>query len=175
MAGGGARIVSGGIKPGSGVDLQTDDGDTVRLYAIQTAPNTKNAGGSRHDLAALKSAASVLRNQRRHVECFVAVLFGRRRNAELRREPGIVVLASDDFWSRVSGVCDFRERLLRATQTLSRLMHERSRDELERIRREAISLYDDGVGRLSVDALANPPRGRRRCKGGIQLQLLPHE
>ena len=59
--------VSGGIKPGSGVDLQVDNGATVSLYVIQTAPNTKNAGGSQHDLAALKSAAAVLRSQRRHV------------------------------------------------------------------------------------------------------------
>lgn len=40
-----ARIVSGGIKPGSGVDLQLQGPDgTVQLYAIQAAPNTKNAG-----------------------------------------------------------------------------------------------------------------------------------
>jgi hypothetical protein len=43
-----ARIVSGGIKPGSGVDLQLEDEDgVVQLYAIQSAPNTKNAAVGR--------------------------------------------------------------------------------------------------------------------------------
>jgi hypothetical protein len=78
-----ARIVSGGIKPASGVDLQVDDVETVELFAIQTAPNTKNAGGSRHDLDALKRTAAVLRAQRRHVRCYVAVLCGRSKTAEL--------------------------------------------------------------------------------------------
>ena len=43
-----ARIVSGGIKPGSGVDLQIERSGTpsvTELYAIQAAPNTKSAGG----------------------------------------------------------------------------------------------------------------------------------
>ena len=165
-----ARIVSGGIKPANGVDLQVEDGDTVALFAIQTATNTKNAGGSKHDREALKRAAAVLRNQRRHVECYIAVLFGRSRTASLRQEPGIAVLASDEFWFRVSGVRGFRERLTRATQTLACLMGERSSSELQRIYREATALFDDGTGRVKIDALANPPRARR-WEDGIQLVL----
>jgi integrase len=170
-----ARIVSGGVKPASGVDLQIENDETIGLYAIQSAPNTKNAAGSRHDLEALKRAAAVLRNQRRHVDLYVAVLFGRNRTAPLRREPGITVLGSDDFWCRISGVPDFRARLLRATLTLSHLMRERSADEIERIRREAITLYDDGTGNLKIDALANPPRRRPRLEAGIQLELVPRD
>lgn len=82
----------------------------------------------------------------------------------------MVVLSSDDFWSHISGVVDFRERLLHATQILASLMHERSSTEVERIRCEAIALYDDGAGRLKIDALANPPR-RRRHYSGTQLTL----
>ena len=41
-----ARIISGGIKPGSGVDLQLEDEDgVVHLYAIQASSNTKTSGG----------------------------------------------------------------------------------------------------------------------------------
>jgi hypothetical protein len=167
-----ARIVSGGTKPATGVDLQVDHGKDVDLYAIQSAPNTKNAAGSKHDLAALKASAAVLRAQRRHVECYVAVLWGRHKTAPHRREPGVVVLASDDFWNRVSGVSDFRERLLRAILVLSRLMKEQSGVELERIRREATVLYDDGTGKLKIDALANPPRRQPRWEDGIQLELI---
>jgi hypothetical protein len=168
-----ARIVSGGIKPGNGVDLQLDVGNGVALYAMQSAPNTKNASGSKHDLDALKKSAAVLRAQRRHVECFVAVLFGRHTTAPHKREPGIVLLASDDFWSRISGVPDFRERLLHATLVLSRLVSERSELELARIRREAVALFDDGTGKLKIDALASPPRRQPRWERGIQLELTP--
>lgn len=166
-----ARIASGGVKPGSGVDLQIDSSRGVSLYALQSAKNTKNSAGSHHDLDALKRAASVLRNQRRHVELFVAVLFGRQRTAPHRREPGITILASDDFWHRASGVPDFRRRLLLATRPLANLIHERSSDEVERVRREAIALFDDGEGSLKIDALANPPRGCPRSGAGMQLEL----
>ena len=75
-----ARIVSGGFKPGSGVDLQVEtpgDPPVVALYAIQSASNTKSAGGSRSDVEALRRSASVLRASRRVVELYVGVLHGR--------------------------------------------------------------------------------------------------
>jgi hypothetical protein len=157
-----ARIVSGGFKPAGGVDLQVEGADgVVRLYAIQAAPNTKNAGGRKADLAALKVCAAPLRAARRHVEMFVAVLHGRSSSNELRAEPGIRILGSDEFWEVVSGTGDFRARLLRASLTLADLMRERSADEVARIRSEAIALFDDGDGTLKVEALANPPRGKR--------------
>src|SRR4051794_12240417 len=83
-----ARIVSEGIKPGNGVDLQLvgDDGVT-RLYALQSAPNTKNAGGRRSDIEALKRAARPLRGHRQPVEMYIAVLSGRASSASLRSEP----------------------------------------------------------------------------------------
>src|SRR6266849_632882 len=73
-----ARIVSGGIKPGSGVDLQTQDPNgVVQLYAIQSAPNTKNAGGRKSDSEALRRGARPLRGHRQRVELNIAVLSGR--------------------------------------------------------------------------------------------------
>jgi hypothetical protein len=168
-----ARIVSGGIKPASGVDLQVEGGDgVVRLYAIQASPNTKNSGGRKADVDALKRAAKPLRAHRRIVEMYVAVLSGRNKTSEPRAEPEIQVLASDDFWRSVSGISDFRARLLRASMVLAELIRERSADEVGRIRNEAISLYDDGKGGLDLAALANPPKlGRRREPR--QLELAP--
>lgn len=170
-----ARIVSGGIKPGSGVDLQVEGDDgIVRLYAIQASPNTKNSGGRKADVDALKRAAKPLRAHRRIVEMYVAVLSGRNKTSELRAEPEIQVLASDDFWRSVSGIPDFRARLLRASMVLAELIRERSADEVARIRNEAISLYDDGTGGLDLAALANPPKlGRRR--EARQLELAPDD
>jgi hypothetical protein len=154
-----ARIVSGGIKPGSGVDLQVDGADkVVRLYAIQASSETKNSGGRKSDVMALKLAARPLSTQLRLVEMYVAVLFGRDKTYELENEPGIHVLASDDFWFRVSGIPDFCARFLKASLVLAELVRERSAEDVQRIKREAQELYDDGAGNLRLDALARPSK-----------------
>jgi hypothetical protein len=163
-----ARIVSGGVKPGSGVDLQRDQPGTrvVELYAIQSAPNTKSAGGRRSDVDALRKAAGALRASKRPVEMNIAVLSGKSTTTPLRADPNILVLASDDFWGKVSGIPDFRARLINATNILSVLIKGRAASEVTRIKREAKQLFDDGTGGLKLDALADPPKlpGRRGPK-----------
>lgn len=157
-----ARIVSGGSKPGNGVDLQIEDEDGVtHLYAIQSAPNTKNSGARRADIESLKRAARPLRGHRLPVEMYVAVLSGREKSAAIRSEPDITVVGSDDFWESVSGIGDFRARLLRASMILSWLIRRRSEDEINRIKQEARDLFGDADGRLDLEALANPPRASR--------------
>jgi hypothetical protein len=166
-----ARIVSGGIKPGSGVDLQVEGDDKiVSLYAIQASSETKNSGGRRSDVLALKQAARPLRTQLRLVEMYVAVLFGREKTSEIESEPGIQVLASDEFWYRVSGISDFCSRFLQASLVLAELIRERSADDITRIKREALDLYDDGMGNLRLDALAKPPKITLQARS-VQLQL----
>ena len=82
--------MSGGFKPGSGVDLQVEDDDNVvRLDAIQASPETKNAGGRKSDVMALKLAARPLRTQLRLVEMYVAILFGKEKTYELESEPDL--------------------------------------------------------------------------------------
>jgi hypothetical protein len=157
-----ARIVSGGVKPGSGVDLQRDNPDdpsVVELYAIQSAPTTKNAGSRRSDVNALRAAAAVLRAGRRQVELNIAVLSGRPKSAPLRADPNIIVLGSDDFWEKVSGVVDFRARLIHGTAILSALVKGRVAAEVARIKAEAAILFGDPDGNLGLDALATPPAG----------------
>lgn len=135
-----ARIVSGGIKPGNGVDLQLQAPDgTVQLYAIQAAPNTKNAGGRRSDIEALRRGARPLRAHKQRVELYVAVLSGRATSAVARTQSDVTVLGSDEFWERVSGIADFRARLVRASTILSWLVRRRSEDEVARIKAEAIA------------------------------------
>jgi hypothetical protein len=158
-----ARIISGGVKPAGGVDLQIEkDGGVVELYAIQAAPSTKNSGGRRSDIDALKQGARPLRAARRHVELNIAVLFGRAQTGEIRSEPDIRVIGSDQFWSTISGDSDFRARLLRATTILAELMHTRSADSVERIRAEATAIFGNASGELNMDALAHPPKKARR-------------
>jgi hypothetical protein len=153
-----ARVVSGGIKPGSGVDLQVDEDGTVQLYALQTSPSTKNAGSRKSDVESLKRGARPLRAARRHVELNVGVMHGQNRTSAVQAEPDIRVLASDEFWHRVSGIPDFRTRLLRATVVLAELTRKQSADEVARIRAEARAIYDGGDGFLDMNALANPPK-----------------
>jgi hypothetical protein len=69
-------------------------------------------------------------------------------------EPDITMLSSDDFWTRVSGIPDFRARLLRAMTILSWLVKRRSADEAERIKAEAIELFGDDEGNLDLELLA---------------------
>ncbi len=166
-----ARIVSGGIKPGSGVDLQTQDADgVVQLYAIQSAPNTKNAGGRKSDIEALRRGARPLRGHRQRVELNIAVLGGRAKTGPLRLASDITVLSSDDFWERVSGIPDFRSRLLRASTILAWLVKRRSEDESTRIKAEAIELFGDAEGKLDLEALANAPRTAREEKQVLYLR-----
>lgn len=154
-----ARIVSGGIKPGSGVDLQVESEDgVIHLYALQASPNTKNAGGRKADVDALKRAARPLRAHRQSVELKIAVLGGRSKTTQLASEPEITVLASDEFWSSISGIEDFRSRLLRASTILAWLIRKRSADEIARIKAEAVELYGDADGRLDLEALSSRPR-----------------
>jgi hypothetical protein len=160
-----ARLVSGGIKPGSGVDLQLQDADgVVQLYAIQAAPNTKNAGGRKSDIEALRRGARPLRGHRQRVELNIAVLGGRAKTGPMRSASDITVLSSDDFWERVSGIPDFRARLLRASTILAWLVKRRSAEEATRIKAEAIELFGDAEGRLDLEALANAPRSARAEK-----------
>jgi hypothetical protein len=164
-----ARIVSGGIKPGSGVDLQIERSGTppvTELYAIQAAPNTKSAGGSRSDRDSLRRAAGALRAGRRIVELYVAVPHGRSKSAPLTSDPNITKLASDAFWEKVSGIPDFRQRLLEATTVLASLVAGRASTEVVRIRREASAIFGDAQGQLRLDVLANPPTGRRAPDAG---------
>lgn len=166
-----ARLVSGGIKPGSGVDLQVQGADgVVQLYAIQTAPNTKNAGGRKSDIDALRRGARPLRNQRQRVDLNIAVLFGRPKTEVMRSNSDITVLSSDDFWERVSRIPDFRARLLRATTILAWLVKRRSEEEITRIKREAVELFGDEEGRLDLEALTNAPRTAREERDATRLR-----
>jgi hypothetical protein len=47
---------------------------------------------------------------------------------------------------------------LRATTILAWLVKRRSKDEVERIKREAVELFGDDEGKLDLEALANAPR-----------------
>jgi hypothetical protein len=83
----------------------------------------------------------------------------------LKSDPNILVLASDEFWERVSGIADFRARLIRTSTILSGLVVTRAASEVARIRAEAHEIFGDARGSLDLAKLADPPdrvRTRRR-------------
>jgi hypothetical protein len=165
--------VSGGIKPGNGVDLQLQDDDGgAHLFTIQMAPNTKNAGSRRSDVEALKRAARPLRGHRQRVSMNIAVLTGQAKTRELASDPGVTVLASDEFWHRISGIPDFRVRLLRASTILSWLVKRRASDEVARVKQEARDLFADEEGRLDLDAVA--ALGVKAARPALQNDLLDY-
>ena len=61
----------------------------------------------------------------------------------------------------MSGIPDFRARLLRASTLLAWLIKRRSADETGRIKTEAIELFGDPEGQLDLEALATAPRTAR--------------
>ena len=82
----------------------------------------------------------------------------------MRSASDITMLSSDDFWERVSGIPDFRSRLVRASTILSWLVKRRSEEESARIKAEAIELFGDQEGKLDLEVLANGPRTAREEK-----------
>jgi hypothetical protein len=79
---------------------------------------------------------------------------------------------ADDFWERITGIPDFRARLLRASTILAWLVKRRSADEATRIKTEAILLFGDADGRLDLEALANAPRTAREEKQALLARAL---
>jgi hypothetical protein len=100
------------------------------------------------------------------VELNIAVLSGRAKSAPLKADPNVTVLASDEFWEKVTGIADFRARLIRATTILAALVKGRVADEATRITAEAASLFGDASGDLNVESLASPPKAQPRRRTG---------
>ena len=150
-----AIIVSGGVKPGGGVDLQVErndaDGPVVELYAIQSTTNTKNAGGARSDEAALETSAQVLRAGRRHVDLFLGYVHGRKRTTVLR---GVTRMASAAFWDKLSGQDGFQHRLYRATAAMSALLADRIGHDRTDLVDAVGKKFGDGEGKIDPSKLS---------------------
>jgi hypothetical protein len=102
------------------------------------------------------------------VELGIAVLAGRPKTGRLRAEPEITVVGSDEFWKRVSGIDDFRARLLAASPFLGRLIRARAADQVERIREEARQLFGAADGTIDLEAVTNPPASQARA-GSVEV------
>ena len=154
-------LVSGGIKPGSGVDLQIERPGPPRiteLYAIQAAPNTRAPGAPVQTSSRYDEARRRLERTRGSWSSTSPSSTRASAPAQLRSEhhkAGIRRLLV-----KITGIPDFRERLLEATTLLASLVTGRAAADVARITAEAAAVYGDAHGNLRLDVLANPPRGR---------------
>jgi hypothetical protein len=62
---------------------------------------------------------------------------------------------------KVSGIPDFRARLLSASTILASLVAGRASTEVARIKNEPAEIFGDAQGNPLLDVLANPPAPRR--------------
>jgi Type II restriction endonuclease EcoO109I len=158
-----ARIVSGGIKPGGGVDIQREV-DTVELYSLQMAGNTKSSGGSQQEIAKLRLAARPLRGHRKSVTMIVGVMHGRKASASPEAAPDVLKPSSNELWEMLTGQKNFLPRLAAAARLLSVLVSARAHDEAERLKLEAVRTFAAADGTLDLAKLIEPPPRPRRRK-----------
>jgi hypothetical protein len=162
-----ARIMTGGFKPGSGVDVQRQIADDrAELYALQMAANTKSSGGSKSEIASLQKAAAPLRTHGMHVTTIVGVMYGRKSSQPPKADPNILKPSSNELWERLTGQTNFLPRLLACSRLLSVLVGARAHDEAERLKIEAVRIFaaDDGtldLGKL-IEPPPRPPRKRKK-------------
>ena len=106
-----ARIISGGIKPvgGGEVDLDVRSGNTAHLYVIKSG--AKGFNDSSRDKAErdLESAERRLWQDRITTRKKIAFAYGRKKS-DIKR--GIEVLSSNQFWAETSGDQEFYKKLL---------------------------------------------------------------
>jgi hypothetical protein len=158
-----ARIMSGGIKPASGVDIQRERDAEIELYSLQMAGNTKSSGGSQSEITKLRQAARPLRGHRKPVTMILGVMHGRSSSASPNAAPDILKPSSNELWEMLTGQTDFLPRLANAARLLSVLVSARARDEAERLKLDAASTFAAEDGTLDLGKLiAPPPRPRRR-------------
>ena len=157
-----ARIMSGGVKPGGGSDLQVERPDgVVDLYAIQMTTNTKNSGGGRSDRTGLDASSRVLTAHRRHVDRYVGYIFGRRKTTQ---RGGVTHLSSEDFWERIVGDREFLPKLLHACTLLGQVYSLGTVRDVARVRVEAAELYGDRIGGIDWKKVIIPPPRRGNAK-----------
>jgi hypothetical protein len=138
-----ARIMSGGIKPvgGGEIDLDIRYNGVVELYVIKSGPKGFNKSSRSKAVQELESAEGKLRQDKLRVEKYIVYAYGRKRTTVQR---GIVHLASKEFWSRITRDDGYYLKLLDACHILAPLYAADVAEPLKRLLIEAAELFCDG-------------------------------
>ena len=106
-----ARVVSGGIKPASGgeIDLDVRKGDRAYLYTIKSGPGGYNSSAEAKARLDFAHAEQRLRQDRITTHKKMGYAYGRRKTSF---KDGVEKLASKDFWAELSDDKDFYIKFL---------------------------------------------------------------
>lgn len=135
-----ARVVSGGVKPvgGGEVDLDVRVGEVARLYVIKSGPKGFNASSYSKAKDDLNSAERRLRQDRVRTEKKIAFAYGKKDGSF---KEGIEHLSSQQFWAEVSGDEGFYYKLLEVCEALAPLYTADMQAPYERLLEEAQELF----------------------------------
>lgn len=143
-----ARIVSGGVKPATGgeidLDIRRHATKIAELYAIKSGPKGFNSSSMKRAIEELNSAARRLRQDGWRTDKFIIAAYGRKTRGKPRGD--IEVLSSKEFWERISNDPDFYTKLLAACAQLSPLYNANLdlEEPREMLMGEAYDLFCDG-------------------------------
>ncbi len=138
-----ARIVSGGVKPASGgeIDLDVRRGTDAYLYTIKSGPGGYNSSIEAKARLDLGHAENRLRQDRVTVHKTMAYAYGRRTTSF---KDGVEKLASKDFWAKLSGDKEFYVKFLDVCAELAPLFEADSYAPYQLLLNEAHELFCDG-------------------------------
>ena len=138
-----ARIVSGGVKPAAGgeIDLDVRRDNDAYLYTIKSGPGGYNSSIEAKARLDLGHAEQRLRQDRVTTHKKMACAYGRRTTSF---RDGIEKLSSKDFWTELSGDEQFYRRLLDICAELTPLFEADVNAPYQRLLNEAHELFCEG-------------------------------
>ena len=138
-----ARIVSGGIKPAGGgeIDLEVRRDNAAYLYTIKSGPGGYNSSTEAKARTDLGHAERRLRQDRVTTHKKMAYAYGRRTTSF---KDGIEKLASKDFWYELSADEQFYRKLLEICAELTPLFEADVNAPYQRLLNEAHELFCEG-------------------------------
>ena len=138
-----ARIISGGVKPASGgeIDLDVRRDNDAYLYTIKSGPGGYNSSIEAKARLDLGHAEQRLRQDRVTTYKKMAYAYGRRKTSF---KDGIEKLASKDFWHELSGDEEFYLKLLDVCAELTPLFEADTNAPYQMLLNEAHELFCEG-------------------------------
>ena len=138
-----ARIVSGGVKPASGgeIDLDVRRGNDAYLYTIKSGPGGYNSSIEAKARLDLGHAEQRLRQDRVTTHKKMAYAYGRQKTSF---KDGIEKLASKDFWYELSDDGEFYIKLLDVCAELMPLFKADANAPYQLLLNEAHELFCEG-------------------------------
>lgn len=165
-----AQKISGGKTPlgGSG-DIQVEEGNLIKIYAVKSGPNVFNSSSKRDQIDAFRKAQRVANEQRRHFEAIVGYGYGRRESKATANKP-FREISGQAFWEELTGDSEFYIGIVELMNDLPRKhlpQYEKAFDAvLNRFVRDFTSKFCDRAGHVNWPKLIAFNSGKKKNKSG---------